>query len=172
MRSTFVGFAVAVILTACSTVDEITSPEFRALREERPVTVHVIDTELACGDEIDTDVHLQADLTCPGDALFVVADGIQINLNGHVIAGAGAGVGITVRAPRDPNGSRLATTRRGAPGPGENESASTEERQGPVRYSSDFDQPIEEVGQAGEVGIRQTVVQSAQVLTAGARIDA
>jgi parallel beta-helix repeat protein len=92
---------------ACGTGHEVTSPEGRGLRPQ-PRGIdhvadfdHVVDTEVACGDQLDTDVRLEADLTCAGDALFVVADGITINLNGHVITGAGTGVGITVRGRSD-----------------------------------------------------------------------
>ncbi|MGH7553303.1 MAG: right-handed parallel beta-helix repeat-containing protein [Longimicrobiales bacterium] len=40
-------------------------------------------------------------MTCAGDALFVMADGITINLNGHTIAGDGTGIGITLRGRTD-----------------------------------------------------------------------
>src|SRR4030095_6743783 len=54
-----------------------------------------------CGATILTDLKLDFDLSCPGDGLFVDADGVTINLNGHTIAGSGVGVGITVRVRHD-----------------------------------------------------------------------
>jgi parallel beta-helix repeat protein len=54
-----------------------------------------------CGATIVADLNLDSDLSCPGDGLFVGADGIKINLNGHTITGSGVGVGITVRARHD-----------------------------------------------------------------------
>ena len=54
-----------------------------------------------CGATIVADLKLDSDLSCSGDGLFVGADGVKINLNGHTIAGSGVGVGITVRARRD-----------------------------------------------------------------------
>jgi parallel beta-helix repeat protein len=49
-----------------------------------------------CGTPIETNVELQEDLSCAGDGLTIVADGIRLNLNGHTIAGSGSGVGVTV----------------------------------------------------------------------------
>ena len=52
---------------------------------------------IGCGDTITTDVTLTADVTgCPGDGLIVAADGVRVDLNGHVVGGLGAGTGITV----------------------------------------------------------------------------
>ena len=61
----------------------------------------VVSTSAACGASVVTDLRLEADLTCPGDALFVGEDGIRINLQGHTITGSGVGVGITVRGHQD-----------------------------------------------------------------------
>jgi parallel beta-helix repeat protein len=49
-----------------------------------------------CGATIVEDLRLDHDITCAGNGLIVGADGIQINLDGHTIAGAGSGVGISV----------------------------------------------------------------------------
>jgi parallel beta-helix repeat protein len=46
------------------------------------------------------DLKLEEDLTCAGDGLIVGADGITVDLNGHTVAGSGAGLGITVRGRR------------------------------------------------------------------------
>jgi parallel beta-helix repeat protein len=105
MRSTILLAAVLALgAGACGTEHELTAPASRrlpAIGSGRPATDHVVVTNLACGDLITTDVRLEADLTCPGDALFVGADGIRINLNGHIITGAATGVGITVRGRID-----------------------------------------------------------------------
>lgn len=97
MRSTIMGSALALSLLACSAGTDVTSPERLSPQGTSLGADNVIETDVACGDQIDTDVRMEADLTCAGDALLVVADGITIDLNGHVILGAAVGVGITVR---------------------------------------------------------------------------
>jgi hypothetical protein len=42
----------------------------------------------------------------------------------------------------------------------------------PIRHAPNLDESIEEVGQSGEVRIRQSVIQATQVLAAGTRVDA
>jgi parallel beta-helix repeat protein len=42
------------------------------------------------------DLKLDHDLTCPGTALIVGADGIRINLKGHTITGSGPGAGVLI----------------------------------------------------------------------------
>lgn len=49
-----------------------------------------------CGAVLTADTALRADLTCPGDALTVAADGITVDLRGHTIRGSGTGTGITI----------------------------------------------------------------------------
>ena len=49
-----------------------------------------------CGTTVTGDLKLDHDLVCAGDGLIVGADGIRIDLNGHTIAGSGAGVGVLV----------------------------------------------------------------------------
>lgn len=47
---------------------------------------------LQCGAQIDQDVILNSDLSCPeGIALMVVADGVTVDLNGHTLTGPGPG---------------------------------------------------------------------------------
>ena len=92
MRASPVPLALTLVLAACTASTENTSPE-----TGRPVGDHVVVTAVACGDLITTDVRLEADLTCAGDALIVNEDDISINLNGHTISGNGTGNGITVR---------------------------------------------------------------------------
>jgi len=49
-----------------------------------------------CGDRITRDVRLDANLeNCPGNGLTVAADGITIDLGGHVVDGSGRGIGIS-----------------------------------------------------------------------------
>jgi len=99
MRSFIICCATALAFTACNTGPEITSP-LSGTRDE-PFASHVIVTDVSCGDVLTTDVRLEEDLTCAGDALTVGADGIRINLNGHVISGNATGVGITLRQRSD-----------------------------------------------------------------------
>jgi hypothetical protein len=47
-----------------------------------------------CGTVLTANTTLRADLTCTGDGLFLGADGITLNLGGHVLRGSGTGVGI------------------------------------------------------------------------------
>ena len=56
---------------------------------------------LACGASVVSDLKLGNDLNCAGDALLINADGVTLDLNGHVVTGSGAGNGITVRARHD-----------------------------------------------------------------------
>jgi parallel beta-helix repeat protein len=49
-----------------------------------------------CGATIVANLTLTEDLTCSGNGLFVGADGITLDLNGHTIMGPGTAVGITV----------------------------------------------------------------------------
>jgi para-nitrobenzyl esterase len=53
-----------------------------------------------CGVTLDSNLKLDHDLACTGDGLIAGADGIEIDLNGHTIAGSGtgAGVGLTGRS--------------------------------------------------------------------------
>jgi parallel beta-helix repeat protein len=53
-------------------------------------------TSVACGATVTTDLRLEDDLDCAGNAFTVTGSGIQVNLNGHTIAGNGTGNGITV----------------------------------------------------------------------------
>jgi len=54
-------------------------------------------SHLQCGDVVTRSVTLDSDLgPCPGDGLVAGADGIRINLNGHVIRGSGGGTGDVV----------------------------------------------------------------------------
>jgi parallel beta-helix repeat protein len=55
-------------------------------------------TVLACGDLVTSDIRLDNDLNCAGNAILVTGEGIRIDLNGHTLEGAAAGNGITVTA--------------------------------------------------------------------------
>jgi parallel beta-helix repeat protein len=54
-----------------------------------------------CGTTVLTDLTLDHDMVCAGNGLTVGADGVTVNLNGHTIAGSGAGVGIRIAGRRD-----------------------------------------------------------------------
>jgi parallel beta-helix repeat protein len=98
MRAILLSLAGSFTLLslACATDDEPTGPVSGDLRPAMSVSAAI-----ACGDQVTTDLTVQNDLTCAGDALFVMADGISINLNGHTIAGDGTGIGITLRGRTD-----------------------------------------------------------------------
>ena len=99
MRLTTIWAAasVAMLSTAC-TSDPTGAPPRAAPPVGAPERSDVKATIIACGATLLTDLRLESDLACPGDAIFVGADDISIDLNGHTISGAGAGVGITVRS--------------------------------------------------------------------------
>jgi parallel beta-helix repeat protein len=99
MRPYITRCATAFAFIACTPAQEVTSP--LAASGDEPFANHVVVTDVSCGDVLTTDVRLEEDLTCAGDALTVGADGIRINLNGHVISGNGTGNGITVRMRSD-----------------------------------------------------------------------
>lgn len=54
-----------------------------------------------CGTTITGDLRLDHDLVCTADGLTIGADGIDIDLNQHTIAGSGTGVGIIVAGRTD-----------------------------------------------------------------------
>ncbi|MFC4108395.1 NosD domain-containing protein [Micromonospora zhanjiangensis] len=58
-----------------------------------PATPAVAAPVVACGATLTASVTLRADLNCTGDGLIVGADGVTVNLNGHVIGGPRTGVG-------------------------------------------------------------------------------
>ena len=60
--------------------------------------------ELGCGDTITSSTRLTVDLIdCPGAGLVIAADGIALDLNGHLVDGdaSGGGVGVDVEGHRD-----------------------------------------------------------------------
>ena len=88
--------AFALVATACA--NDPTATSSRLASSAGPVAVaDVHATTIACGATLLTDLKLEHDLTCPGDAIIVGADAIRVDLNGHTVAGSGVGVGITVR---------------------------------------------------------------------------
>ncbi|MFI7423127.1 right-handed parallel beta-helix repeat-containing protein [Nonomuraea sp. NPDC049684] len=55
---------------------------------------------VACGDVLTTNTTLTADLTCPGGALTIGADNVDLDLDGHTITGSGTGKGLSVTGRR------------------------------------------------------------------------
>jgi para-nitrobenzyl esterase len=49
-----------------------------------------------CGVTLDSNLKLDHNLACTGNGLIAGADGIEIDLNGHTIAGAGTGAGVSL----------------------------------------------------------------------------
>jgi len=92
----FILAALPLASTACARESEPTAPDHRTIAGmSRRADVKA--TSIACGATLLTDLTLESDLACPGDAIIVGADDIRINLNGHTIAGSGVGIGITLR---------------------------------------------------------------------------
>jgi parallel beta-helix repeat protein len=90
---------LTLVLTSCDRDPAGPAPTARAAASLDGPSVDVAPlTTLACGATITTDVTLANDLTCAGNALLVSGDDIRIDLNGHTIAGGGAGNGITISA--------------------------------------------------------------------------
>jgi len=56
---------------------------------------------VTCGEVITTSITVANNLTCPGDALTIQADGVTLDLGGHTIRGSGSGLAVNVDA--DPN---------------------------------------------------------------------
>lgn len=67
-------------------------------KDSRPSANAPVLTTVACGAQITSDITLDNDLSCAGNALLVSGDDIRIDLNGHTLSGAAAGNGITVTA--------------------------------------------------------------------------
>lgn len=93
------AISIPLVPVACTSEVETTGPMESDVRGNPPA-MSVL-TTIACGDQLTVDVTVDNDLTCVGDALAVVADGITVNLNGHTVAGDGTGVGITMRGRSD-----------------------------------------------------------------------
>ena len=108
MRATVVPAIVALplVLGACvsdrdsSSASRVTGPRLippAGSSDVLPLTV------LTCGALINSDVRLDNDLTCSGNALVVSGEDITIDLNGHTLTGTavGAGNGIMVMPASD-----------------------------------------------------------------------
>ncbi len=99
MRATG-GFLLAVsLLTACAVGHDTTAPP--TIGRTPVLTSSDLVTNAACGDVIVSDLRLENDLICVGDGLTVTGSGINVNLNGHTIAGSGVGLGIRVSSSQD-----------------------------------------------------------------------
>jgi parallel beta-helix repeat protein len=93
MRTFSTALLAVIVVGACTSGHDTTAPSVV------PRTAQTSAGQiLACGDVIVSDVVLENDLTCPGNGLTVTGTDINIDLNGHTIAGAGVGQGITVNA--------------------------------------------------------------------------
>ncbi len=96
MRTLGVGLIAIALSSACAAGHDTTSP---TSDESVPSTPSAsVQLVTSCGETIVSDARLESDLTCAGDGLTVTGSDLQINLNGHTIAGAGVGLGITVNA--------------------------------------------------------------------------
>jgi nitrous oxidase accessory protein NosD len=102
-----VGVTLALLATACTQDAGPTSPATSDSARTEPIPLaaaSVPATAVACGATVTTDLRLESDLSCPGNAFTVTGSGIKINLNGYTISGGGAtagGMGITVVSGED-----------------------------------------------------------------------
>jgi parallel beta-helix repeat protein len=51
---------------------------------------------VTCGEVITASITVANNLTCPGNALIVGADGVTLDLGGHTVRGGGSGVGVQI----------------------------------------------------------------------------
>src|ERR687890_1251143 len=95
MKRTLMTYMVAAIVSLAAVGAQVVSPMNAVAQIEQPPQGTV-----ACGQVVQGNVTLTANLNCTGDGLIVGDDGTTINLNGFGIYGPGAdnskvGIGIT-----------------------------------------------------------------------------
>jgi Periplasmic copper-binding protein (NosD) len=95
MKRTLMTYMVAAILSFAAIGAQVASPMNAVAQEEQPPQGTV-----ACGQVVQGNVTLTANLNCTGDGLIVGDDGTTINLNGFGIYGPGAdsskvGIGVS-----------------------------------------------------------------------------
>lgn len=93
--------ALSLVSTSCTLDQGSTGPSQQAdprvtAPQHSPNALPL--TTVVCGAVIVSDLRLDNDLNCAGNALLVSGDDIRIDLNGHTLAGNGSGNGITVSA--------------------------------------------------------------------------
>ena len=89
---------VLLLLAGCA--DGVTTPATARVSGDRASLTTAV-TSANCGDIIATDLRLEADLVCSGDALTIAGSDIRVNLNNHTIRGNGTGVGLRVTASQN-----------------------------------------------------------------------
>jgi hypothetical protein len=95
MKRTLMTYMVAAIVSFAAIGAQVSSPTSAVAQEEQPPQGTV-----ACGQVVQGNVTLTANLNCTGDGLIVGDDGTTINLNGFGIFGPGAdsskvGIGVS-----------------------------------------------------------------------------
>src|ERR687892_1761642 len=121
MKRTLMTYMVAAIVSLAAVGAQIVSPMNAVAQVEQPPQGTV-----ACGQVVQGNVTLTANLNCTGDGLIVGSDGTTINLNGFGIYGPGAdsdkiGIGVSenniiINGPGNISGFQagiLATNSRG-----------------------------------------------------------
>jgi parallel beta-helix repeat protein len=94
--------ALSLLTSGCQTDADLASPSLQPHSGVSYTSLSPLpEVILACGASVVSNLKLANDLNCPGDALMIDADGVTLDLNGHVVTGSGMGNGITVRARRD-----------------------------------------------------------------------
>lgn len=66
-----------------------------------------VSAPVACGTTLAEDTVLTADLECPGGPALLLADGVDLDLGGRTVRGAGTGTGIEVRGSGTVHGGTL-----------------------------------------------------------------
>ena len=95
MKRTLMTYMVAAIVSFAAIGAQVSSPTSAVAQQEQPPQGTV-----ACGQVVQGNVTLTANLNCTGDGLIVGDDGTTINLNGFGIFGPGAdsskvGIGVS-----------------------------------------------------------------------------
>lgn len=95
--------AIVLTVMACGTSGVMGATA--AFAEPAPTPVNV-----TCGEIITTSITVANNLTCPGDALSIQADGVTLDLGGHTIRGSGSGVGVRLYSTVSPDISNVTVT--------------------------------------------------------------
>ncbi|MRN61946.1 MAG: hypothetical protein FIO03_07910, partial [Nitrosopumilales archaeon] len=102
MKRTIMSYMVATILSLGAVIGLVIQPSALMAQTQTPTSVASTPnsssastaaitpiTNPACGEVVQGNVNLTANLNCTGDGLIVGADNTVINLNGYTVSGPG-----------------------------------------------------------------------------------